>query len=196
MKDQKDFWGPKLWKLIHTISYYAPTQLSDIQKKNYYYFYTFLIPRCIMCIKCQMHYRRMMEKFQFDGSTRDELINYSIELHNRVNRRLRKQQLTRNDVDQIYRNKSVYIKEIYNLIIWYKGNVQYGSFTKNNFQLLLIYLTKLLPYINITGEESEKENLKKNIDNIRTKDKMENNFQDNWKHPTNKKLNDKKIINI
>ena len=133
MKDQKDFWGPKLWKLIHTISYYAPTQLSDIQKKNYYYFYTFLIPRCIMCLKCQLHYRRMMEKFQFDGSTRDELIDYSIELHNRVNRRLRKQQLTRTDVDQIYRNKSVYIKEIYNLIIWYKGNVQYGSFTKNNF---------------------------------------------------------------
>ena len=136
-----------------------------------------------------------MEKFQFDGSTRDELIDYSIELHNRVNRRLRKQQLTRTDVDQIYRNKSVYIKEIYNLIIWYKGNVQYGSFTKNNFQLLLIYLTKLLPYINITGGESKKENLKKNADDINI-DKMENNFQDNWKHPTNKKLNDKKIINI
>ena len=137
-----------------------------------------------------------MEKFQFDGSTRDELIDYSIELHNRVNRRLRKQQLTRNDVDQIYKNKSVYIKEIYNLIIWYKGNVQYGSFTRNNFQLLLIYLTKLLPYINIKGEESEKENLKKNIDHIKTIDKMENNFQNSWKHPTNKKLNDKKIINI
>ena len=196
MKDQKDFWGPKLWKLIHTISYYAPAQLSEIQKKNYYYFYTFLVPRCIMCLKCQLHYRRMMEKFQFDGSTRDELINYSIELHNRVNRRLRKQQLTRNDVDQIYRNKSVYIKEIYNLIIWYKGNVQYGSFTKNNFQLLLIYLTKLLPYINITAGESDKENLKKNIDNRRITDKMEDNFQDNWKHPTNKKLNDRKIINI
>ena len=208
MKEQKDFWGPKLWKLIHTVSYYAPENISDKLRKEYYYFFTFLVPRCIMCIKCQLHYRRMMEKLQFDCQNRNDIINYSIELHNRVNRRLRKQQLARNDVDKIYQNKSVYIKEIYELIIWYKGNVQYGSFTKYNFKLLLLYLTKLLPYVNLENSEKEVlnknvildkkemdiEDKKKNIEII--KKKIENNPQKKWEHPTNQKVNGKQVINI
>ena len=86
MIDQKDFWGPKLWKLIHTISYFSPDNLSKIDYTNYYYFYTFVIPRCIMCIKCQIHYRKMLERIQFDGFTKNQLIDYLIELHNNVNK--------------------------------------------------------------------------------------------------------------
>lgn len=149
MKDQKDFWGPKLWRLIHTISYCSPEKFTEIQKKDYYLFLTFVIPRCIMCIKCQLHYRRVMEKMVFTGNTREELINYTIELHNRVNMRLRKPLLVRDDVDKIYSNKNVYMKEIYQLLLWYKGNTKYGSFSKYNFKILLLYLTKILPIIAI-----------------------------------------------
>ena len=97
-----------------------------------------------MCIKCQIHYRKMIERLQFNGSTKNDIINYVIELHNTVNRRLRKKQLVRNDVDRIYSNKNVYLKDIYELVVWYKGNVQYGSFSKNNLKLLLVYMNKLM----------------------------------------------------
>lgn len=155
MIDQKDYWGPKLWKLMHTISYFSPENFTEINRREYYYFYTFVIPRCIMCIKCQIHYRKMIERLQFDGNTKNDLINYIIELHNTVNRRLRKKQLVRNDVDRIYSDKNVYLREIYDLIVWYKGNVQYGSFTKNNFKLLLIYMSKLMPKMEINYKNKD-----------------------------------------
>lgn len=153
MIDQKDFWGPKLWKLMHTISYFAPEELSDLQIREYYYFYTFVVTRCIMCIKCQIHYRKMLQRIQFDGFTKNNLINYVIELHNTVNRRLRKKQLTRNDVDIIYGNPNVYLREIYELLVWYKGNVQYGSFSKYNFKLLLLNINKFLPKMKVESEK-------------------------------------------
>ena len=90
---------------------------------------------------------------QFDGITKNDLINYVIELHNTVNRRLRKKQLTRNDVDIIYRNPNVYLREIYDLLVWYKGNVQYGSFSKYNFKLLLLNINKFLPKMEIKSEK-------------------------------------------
>ena len=96
MKEQKDFWGPKLWKLLHTVSYYSPEIMNDNQKKDYYYFYTFLVPRCIMCMKCQIHYRKMMEKNIFTGNTKNELIDYVIKIHNIVNRRLKKKRIIKN----------------------------------------------------------------------------------------------------
>ena len=155
MIDQKDFWGPKLWKLIHTISYFSPDNFSKIDYTNYYYFYTFVIPRCIMCIKCQIHYRKMLERIQFDGFTKNQLIDYLIELHNNVNKRLKKKQLTRKDVDKIYSDKNIFLKDIYDLILWYKGNVQYGSFTKHNFKLLLMYMNKLMPKMEINYVQQE-----------------------------------------
>ena len=155
MIDQKDFWGPKLWKLMHTVSYFAPEQFNESEMRNYHYFYSFVITRCIMCIKCQMHYRRMIEKMQFNGFTKNELIDYVIELHNTVNRRLRKKQFTRNDVDNIYENTNIYLKEIYDLLLWYKGNVQYGSFSKYNFKILLLFINRVLPKVTIEKEKKE-----------------------------------------
>ena len=34
MIDQKDFWGPKLWKLMHTITYFAPEELTNLQRSK------------------------------------------------------------------------------------------------------------------------------------------------------------------
>ena len=42
-----------------------------------------------------------------------------------------------------------------NVIVWYKGNVQYGSFTKNNFKLLLIYMSKLMPKMEINYKNKD-----------------------------------------
>jgi hypothetical protein len=180
MIDQKEFWGPKLWRLMHTISYFAPDILTELNRREYYSFYTFVVPRCIMCIKCQFHYRKMIERLQFDGYTKNDLINYVMELHNTVNRRLRKTQLVRNDVDRIYSNKNVHLKEIYDLLVWYKGNVQYGSFSKNNFKVLLVYMNKLMPKMQIDIKDDIKDD-KKNETN-------------KFSHPT--QINDNKIKSI
>ena len=113
MANNQNFWGPKLWFLIHTISYCSPESLSEIEQRDYYLFFSYIIPKCVPCPECIIHYIKLTNKYKFHGKTRDDLINYTILLHNKVNKRLKKQILERQEIDLLYNNKYKYINEIY-----------------------------------------------------------------------------------
>ena len=62
-----DFWGPKLWHLMHTVSFNANDHFSIAEKKMLFYFYK-NIGNMIPCVFCRNNYKR-------------HLIEYPIEHH-------------------------------------------------------------------------------------------------------------------
>lgn len=155
--NQNLFWGSRLWKLIHTVCYCATDEeFTKYHIQVYYYFFVYVVPRCIYCPRCVIHYKNMLVKYQFDCKNKEDLIDFSIFLHNKVNVRISKPQLLREEVDILYQNKYEYIKDIVSLLKWYQNNIKYGSFEKQSFKILLIYLTKLIPsHFNYKKEDND-----------------------------------------
>jgi len=145
MKYSADIWGPSLWKLLHTISYHAPDVLNNIQKNDYYYFYEHIVPNCIMCPKCKLHYRQNIYKYPIKYQSKDSLIESIILIHNKLNKKLYKKKLSRNEVDQLYSNKNIYFNDILGLLKWYNDLVKIKEFKMQYFKMLIIYISKVIP---------------------------------------------------
>ena len=97
-------WGPHLWFFMHILSMNYPLIPTIRQAKAYYSFFNSL---CIIlpCATCREEFCAMVtrpgpfeltfskfEQFPFEkpGAARKRLVNYVIDMHNRVNRRLGK----------------------------------------------------------------------------------------------------------
>jgi len=81
-------WGPYGWKFMHMIALAYPIAPLDEDKQNYYNFFTSLgnVLPCQMCIN---HYKENLIKYPLTDnvlSTRDNLLKWTIDLHNEVNK--------------------------------------------------------------------------------------------------------------
>lgn len=77
-------WGPHLWFFLHTISFNYPENPSFNNKTNYNDFYNTL-KNIIPCELCKAHYIKHLETSPPNLSSRNELVKWTIDLHNQVN---------------------------------------------------------------------------------------------------------------
>jgi hypothetical protein len=88
-------WGPVFWTTMHIVSLGYPRTPTEDEKaaaSNFYNSLAYMIP----CPICKEHYRHFLETDPVDDAlnSRDELITWVFNLHNKVNEKLSKKQVT------------------------------------------------------------------------------------------------------
>jgi len=90
-------WGPSFWTFLYltvlglpvTLSKSQQSELSQLIKKFYIY---------LPCMECRYHYYNMIKTVDTNVRTREESFDLILNLHNNVRKRLKKKQLTKEDV--------------------------------------------------------------------------------------------------
>ena len=84
-------WGPSLWKSIHFIALGYPDNPSQSDRYDYKNFYTSL-GKVLPCMRCSRHYEQHLESLPIHDylDTQDRLFEWTVRLHNAVNRDLGK----------------------------------------------------------------------------------------------------------
>ena len=77
-------WGPKAWFFLHSITFNYPEYPSESDKEIYNDFFESL-SHILPCEKCKYHYKDSLVKYPIQLDTRDELIQWMIDIHNDVN---------------------------------------------------------------------------------------------------------------
>jgi|TARA_Y100000389_G_C17158166_1_gene363004 hypothetical protein len=99
-------WGPKLWFVIHTVTFNYSTNPTNIDKKVHFDFFMnlrFTIP----CELCRNHYTQHLQKHPLlpNLSNKDFLVKWGIDLHNEVNKSLNKRVLSYEEVMNYYKEE-------------------------------------------------------------------------------------------
>jgi hypothetical protein len=123
-------WGPFFWHTIHIIALGYPKNPTYTDKKCVKEFYeslAFLLP----CSICREHYKEYLQEKPISTflDSRTDLIKWTVQIHNKVNKMLGKPEWTLEEVLSYYekvgaRNRSP---------VWTKEDmkeVDYGSFMK------------------------------------------------------------------
>lgn len=80
------FWGPRLWYILHKMSYTYPDRASTEQQQLYYQFFN-LTRYMIPCPFCSIHYKDAIQNKMLERqlNTRQEVIDWFRNHHNDVN---------------------------------------------------------------------------------------------------------------
>lgn len=109
----KEFWGNAIWFILHYSAYYSPSVLPQQWAISYKAFLSclrFVLP----CPSCRKHLRENLLKLPVDNYlyTSDSVFEYSVTLHNIVNRFLNKPVLSLSEAQKIYGvEKQAYIAQ-------------------------------------------------------------------------------------
>ena len=107
----KNIWGPSGWLFMHSISFQYPENPTEEDKNNYKVFFESL-KNTIPCPKCREHYSENLKQKPIQLNSRDELIQWVIDIHNEVNKKNSKKIYSRQEVEKLYLSKYNYsIKE-------------------------------------------------------------------------------------
>lgn len=107
----KNIWGPSGWLFMHSISFQYPENPTEEDKNNYRVFFESL-KNTIPCPKCREHYSENLKQKPIQLNSRDELIQWVIDIHNEVNEKNSKKIYSRQEVEKLYLSKYNYsIKE-------------------------------------------------------------------------------------
>ena len=121
---EPNIWGPGAWTFLHSITFQYPESPSDMEKQKYYVFFNSL-KNVLPCPVCRGHYETNLENLPIRLDTRQELIEWLIDVHNEIN---------------IMNNKKVYsydeVYEIYNKM--YDNNISNQSNKVDYFYILFI----------------------------------------------------------
>jgi len=101
MEGNKQFWGPAIWKTIHSLAVaYTPDQKE--QYKAYIYNLVHLLP----CRMCRNHLKENLKRLPIDSYLTDNnrLFLWTYFLHDIVNKQLGKTSPTFEDIKRIYYN--------------------------------------------------------------------------------------------
>ncbi len=107
-------WGSYAWYFIHLLTYNMPTDMNEFNKYMQYYkdFFNSLLV-LLPCPKCRTHYKSYLMKKPIAEYcvNKNKSIQWMIDLHNDVNKRLAKYGIkrkiyTRTEVDNMYLDKS------------------------------------------------------------------------------------------
>lgn len=84
-------WGPHGWKLIHTVAFNYPEHPTDDDKARYTSFFHSLAD-VLPCETCRQHFGDLLKEYPVTKGlkSREAMSRWSVEAHNKVNRRLKK----------------------------------------------------------------------------------------------------------
>jgi hypothetical protein len=109
--------GPCFWKTIHYICIGAPKQLS-IEDKRYYKLFFNNLQYWIPCDICSEHYEKNVKKIDIDKYLNENrLFEFSVDLHNIVNKMLGKREWSIDEAYQIYKFNNINNNNTFHIII-------------------------------------------------------------------------------
>lgn len=132
-----NMWGKSFWSAIHYITIAYPNNPTDEDKQNIIAFFTSL-QNVLPCEKCRNHFKANLISYPLTNdilSSKANLISWAVGVHNEVNRRTGKPEMSVNDAIALYTNQSsnfinaqyvvmiLSILLIVGLIIYFKRNV-------------------------------------------------------------------------
>jgi hypothetical protein len=90
--------GPYIWASIHLICLGAPKDMTANALEKYKRFFN-LLPSVLPCQNCANHLSKNLKKLPLDNSinSASALFDWSVQLHNIVNKQLNKKQLSEDD---------------------------------------------------------------------------------------------------
>ena len=96
-------WGPHGWKFMHFVSLGYPDTPSQEDKRQYKEFYESL-QHILPCGACAQNYKLNLQRTPIDNSldSRDTLIKWVIDIHNRVNQETGKKTLIHEEALNLY----------------------------------------------------------------------------------------------
>mgnify|MGYP001205451447 CR=1 FL=1 len=99
-------WGPSAWNFLHTISYSYSSSPTEAQKKNMYNFLKYFAT-VIPCAKCRIEFSRVLyENMKSYNDVifekRQNLVEFLIDMHNYVNKKIGKRIYTYKEIDYLY----------------------------------------------------------------------------------------------
>src|SRR4030042_2311143 len=101
----RDEWGPVLWRLIHlqAISYPDSPTEDDKQAARPYFA---ALSKFLPCPECMGHFQALLSELPIEPHlvSCKQLTDWTHELHNRVNQRLGKAEITRQEFYKLYAN--------------------------------------------------------------------------------------------
>ena len=142
---QVEYWGPKLWAALHTITFDYPENPSPQDMKNYRDFFHSL-KNVLPCSYCREHYKKNIEQdmpIEKALTNRTSLSKWLVDLHNNVNQRLGKPTATYDAIKEKY-------DSIRGVCLNKNGNSQNTcakSCYKNTTTDILLYLVVILLFI-------------------------------------------------
>ena len=144
-----NLWGPILWKIIHITAFNANDNFSKNKYIEFYKTFAYIIP----CSICKNEYLRKINLFPLEKffNNKNDMINWTILIHNSVNRINRIRDYTYDETIIIYKNKHL-MREVISFYIIYLNHLVSFDINKNN---AIINFTRKL--INIIEEVEDKE---------------------------------------
>ena len=135
-------WGPALWKSIHLIALGYPNSPSQMDKMNYKMFFVSL-GNVLPCRNCVKNYLKHFAELPVDRylGNKDELFEWTVKLHNIVNRDIGKGMMSLYDAKNLYK---AILKE--KPACWAKGtksNVSLMVFVISLIYILILYFLLL-----------------------------------------------------
>ena len=96
-------WGPHGWKFLHYVSLGYPQVPTENDKRNYKEFYSNL-KNVLPCKTCAINYERNLTELPIDNAlqSRDVLMKWVIDVHNKVNKETHKRELGYDEAIQLY----------------------------------------------------------------------------------------------
>ena len=97
-------WGSPMWKTIHYIALGYPDNASKIDKDAYYSYFTNL-HRVIPCQECANHLEMLVKNIPVTTevlSDNRSLFNWTVLIHNEVNKKLNKRIMSNDDAFKLY----------------------------------------------------------------------------------------------
>lgn len=96
-------WGPPGWKFMHYVSLGYPDTPNETDKQHYKEFYESL-QHVLPCHTCAQNYKDNLRTMPIDDAlgSRDSLIKWVIDIHNKVNIETGKKQLDYNEALNLY----------------------------------------------------------------------------------------------
>lgn len=98
-------WGKYIWTSIHFIALGYPDKPTQEDAHNYKQFYHDLW-KVLPCYKCSVNYQRHLSELPIDPYLKDNmsLFEWTVKLHNIVNKELGKREWTLEEATQRFRN--------------------------------------------------------------------------------------------
>ena len=98
-------WGPHAWFFLHSVTFSYPDNPSEKDKRDLYNFFQ-SVSNILPCTICKNHFRENLEKYPIENFlyNREALVNWLIDIHNIVNRKLGKPMVDNKEIIDRYNN--------------------------------------------------------------------------------------------
>tara|TARA_B100002051_G_C16727933_1_gene636398 strand:+ start:383 stop:769 length:387 start_codon:yes stop_codon:yes gene_type:complete len=123
---EPNIWGPQAWTFLHSITLNYPETPTIQDKQNHKVFFESL-QHVIPCPNCKKHYKQNLIKFPIQLDSKNDFIQWLVNIHNEVNKKNKKRIWSVKEVKKKY--KKMYDKTDY-----------------TNYYLLILFIICILFY--------------------------------------------------